>query len=62
MTIGMVAVARLALNDSTRIGRDDHVDLEAHQLRGKLTEPVGLSCRVPDLEDDVLAFDVSEAA
>src|SRR5262249_33994599 len=38
----------------------DHVDIEADQLGGEAREPLELPLRAPDLERQVLAFDVPQ--
>ena len=45
-----------------RMGRDDDVDLETHELQRELLSPLGPSLRVLNIEDDILALDVAEAA
>ena len=41
---------------------DDHVDLEANELRRQLLKPLGAAVRVARFEQDALPFDVPEGA
>src|SRR5262249_15657783 len=40
----------------------DDIDLETHQLGGKLREPIALSLRMPVLDGDVLSFYITKLA
>jgi hypothetical protein len=42
--------------------RNDDVDIEPHQLRRKLIEPIKLPFRKSVLDDDVLSLDVAKLA
>lgn len=62
MTIGIVAVARFAPKDRSRMGCDDYVNPETRQLQCEVIGSFGLPLRVPNLQDDVSAFEVPQIA
>ena len=41
---------------------DDEIDLETHQLGGKLRSPISLPIRISVLGGDVLSFDIAALA
>ena len=61
--MGIVLVAFLAAR-ITRVPScyHDDINLETHQLGGKLREPIGLPLRISVLDGDVLSFYVAKLA
>ena len=52
----------LRAQDGSWIGRDNHVDLQAHQIQREIIEPIYSSLGVSNFEDNVAAFDISQLA
>ena len=63
ITMGIVLVAFLAawIQRGPSCYHDD-INLETHQLGGKLREPIGLPLRISVLDGDVLSFYVAKLA